>query len=310
MALKIGFIGLGKMGSRMAGRLLEQGIEVTVYARNPGVMRPLAEKGAVAANSYGDFCSKLPSRKIVFLMVTHGKAVDEVISNLVPFMHRGDIIVDAGNSFYMDSIARSKSLAKKGIRFLDAGTSGGLEGAASGASIMVGGDFETFSEVEPAFRALAVENGYALVGPAGAGHYVKMVHNGIEYCFLQSLGEGYELLEKSPFNLDLREVTKVYQNGSVIRGWLVDLLARSLHNDPKLLRLSGAVGGGDTGNWALSAAKKFKVGMPSLKVALQARSASLKKPSFSSKVVSALRLQFGGHEEPLPPAKAKTAKNK
>jgi 6-phosphogluconate dehydrogenase len=296
--MKIGFIGLGKMGSRMVERLLLHGFEVVVYARNPLSMKPLAEKGAIETFSYQDFCSKLPEKKIIFIMVTHGKPVDEVISNLTPYIGKGDILIDSGNSFYEDSIARAKKLQENGIRFLDVGISGGLEGAINGSSIMVGGDKDVFDEVEPVFKALAVKDGYALLGPVGAGHFAKMVHNGIEYCFLQALGEGYMLLEKSDFKFDLREVTKVYKNGSVIRSWLVDLLARSLKEDPELLKFEGRIGGGETGKWTILTAKKHGLKLPSLEVALKARKKSMKKPDFSSKVVSALRHEFGGHQEP------------
>ncbi|HIH10069.1 MAG TPA: decarboxylating 6-phosphogluconate dehydrogenase [Candidatus Diapherotrites archaeon] len=308
--MDIGFIGLGKMGSRMAERLLDQGCEVVIYARNPDSMVPLSQKGAIAANSYQEFCSKLPSKKIIFLMVTHGKAVDEVIAGLLPFLSAGDIIVDGGNSFYKDSIRRAKQLSKKGIEFLDAGTSGGLDGARNGASIMVGGNDSAFRKAEPVFAALSVPNGYALLGPSGSGHYAKMAHNGIEYCFLQSLGEGYELLEKSGFNYDLRQVTKVYRNGSVIRGWLVDLLARALEKDPKLDGFSGTVGGGSTGEWTLRSAKDAKVKMPSLQVAMKERARSQKTPRFNGKVVAALRYEFGGHEEPKRPVKKKAPAKK
>ncbi len=296
--MRIGFIGLGKMGSRMVERLLGQGIEVSVYARNPDAINPLAKQGAIGSNSYRELVEKLHSPKIIFLMVTHGKPVDEVIAGLVPDLLAGDIIVDAGNSFYKDSIRRAKALAKKSIHFLDAGTSGGLDGARNGASIMVGGPREAFEIVEPVFRALSVPKGYAWLGDSGAGHFVKMVHNGIEYCFLQSLGEGYQLLNKSKYNFDLREVTKVFQNGSVIRSWLVDLLARSLEKDPQFKNQSGVIGGGDTGKWALGAAKEHKLKVPSLEVAMKARKASQKKPQFSGKVVAALRYEFGGHTDP------------
>ncbi len=296
--MRIGFIGLGKMGSRMASRLLEKGFEVVVYARSQEAMKEITAKGAIGSLSYRGFCEKLPQKKIIMLMVTHGKPVDEVIAGLKPFLSQGDIIIDGGNSFYRDSVKRAKGLSRKGIYFLDAGTSGGLEGAASGASLMVGGERKAFNEAEPVFKALAIENGYAYLGPSGAGHFVKMVHNGMEYSLLQSYGEGYKLLAKSKYRLDLREVTKVYQNGSVIRGWLVDLLRRALEKDPKLSRVSGKVGGGETGKWALQAAKEHKMKMPILNEAMKARKRSFKKPDFSTKVVAALRYQFGGHEEP------------
>ncbi len=305
--MRIGFIGLGKMGSRMVERLLENGFEVVLYARNPDAMKPFTEKGAVATNSYKEFAGQLDvqkpgqehaGRKIIFLMVTHGKPVDEVIEGLRPFLVAGDIIIDGGNSFYKDSIKRAKALAVDGIHFLDAGTSGGLEGAANGASIMVGGNRDAFKKVEPVFRALAVPNGYAWLGESGAGHFVKMVHNGIEYCFLQALGEGYQLLKKGSYNLDLREVTKVYRNGSVIRGWLVDLLGRALQKDPQLEGYSGMIGGGSTGEWTLETAKAHKVKMQSLEVAMKSRVASQKKSDFSGRVIAALRYEFGGHEDP------------
>ncbi len=296
--MRIGFIGLGKMGSRMAERLLEKGFEVVLFARHPNSMKPLVAIGAIGANSYKEFAQKLLGQKIIFLMVTHGKPVDEVTSGLLPFLNAGDIVIDGGNSFYKDSIKRSVKLAKKGVYFLDAGISGGLDGARSGASIMVGGDIEGFKIAEPLFHALAIENGYAYLGPSGAGHFVKMVHNGIEYSLLQAYGEGYALLEKSKYKLDLRKVTRVYQNGSVIRSWLVDLLARTLEFDPKLLKFDGKVGGGDTGKWTLQSAKQYRLKMPILNEAMKARKRSAKKADFSTKVVAALRYQFGGHEEP------------
>ena len=296
--MRIGFIGLGKMGSRMAQHLLEKGYEVVLYARHPDAMKELVEKGAIATNSYAEFALQLQGQKIIILMVTHGKPVDEVLQGLSHYFLSGDIVIDGGNSFYKDSMVRAKLLAKKGVYFLDAGTSGGLDGARNGASIMIGGDEKAYRIAEPVFKALAVEDGYEYLGPSGAGHFVKMVHNGIEYSLLQAYGEGYALLAKSKFRLDLQKVTKVYRHGSVIRSWLVDLLARSLEQDPKLSKISGKVGGGDTGKWTLASAKEHKIKMPILNEAMKARKRSFKKPDFSTKVVAALRYQFGGHEEP------------
>jgi len=296
--MRIGIIGLGRMGSRMAERLLEKGFEVVVYARKPESMKPLFEKGAATASSYKEFCEKLAEKKMILLMVPHGKPVDEVIAGVAPFLKKGDIVIDGGNSFYKDSVKRAKALAKKGVHFLDAGTSGGLEGAREGASIMVGGSEEGFKTAEHVFKSLATEGGYAHMGPSGAGHFVKMVHNGIEYSLLQSYGEGYALLAKSKYNIDLRKATQVFRNGSVIRGWLLDLLARSLEADPGLTEVSGRVGGGDTGDWTLKTAKEHRIAMPMLGEAMKARKRSMKKPDFSTKVVAALRYQFGGHEEP------------
>ena len=298
MSLQIGFIGLGKMGSRMVQHLIEEGFEVVVYARNPEAMVEVVQKGAVPTSSYGEFAAKLTGQKKIFLMVTQGEPVDEVLSGLRPFLSAGDIVIDGGNSFYKDSMRRAKALARGGVHFLDVGTSGGLEGARHGASLMIGGNEEAFKSVNYVFKALAVENGYAWVGSSGAGHFAKMVHNGIEYSFLQSLGEGYGLLRKSKFNFDLREVTKAFRNGSVIRGWLLDLLSRSLEKDPDLKGQSGVIGGGKTGEWALKTAKELKLKMPALEASMKARKVSQKKPEFFGKVVGALRFEFGGHEAP------------
>ncbi|MCR4368750.1 MAG: decarboxylating 6-phosphogluconate dehydrogenase [archaeon] len=296
--MKIGFIGLGKMGSRMCLRLLEKKHKLVLYARHPSSMNLLVEKGATGTQNYAEFAKKLGKNKIILLMVPHGSAVDEVLSSLLPFLQKGDIIIDAGNSHYKDSIKRGKELASKGIDFLDAGTSGGLEGARNGASIMVGGSKSTFKKCEPIFKALAVKNGYGYMGQGGCGHFVKMVHNGMEYSLMQSYGEGYELLAKGPYKLDLREVTRVYKNGSVIRSWLVDLLSDALKKDPELKSQSGIVGGGSTGSWTLEAAREFDSKMPMLELAMDARQESFKKQGFATKVVAALRFGFGGHEAP------------
>ncbi|MCR4335583.1 MAG: decarboxylating 6-phosphogluconate dehydrogenase [archaeon] len=298
--MKIGFIGLGKMGSRMVERLLEKKHKIVLYARHPKAMNPLVKKGAVGTQTYEEFASALGKTKIIFIMVTHGKPVDEVLKSLQPFLKKGDIVVDGGNSFWKNSVKRGKILANKGIHFLDAGVSGGLEGARNGASVMVGGEKSAFKKVEPVFKDLAVKNGYGYMGKSGAGHFVKMVHNGIEYSLMQAYGEGYKVLEKSKYNLDMREVTKVYQNGSVIRSWLIDLLADAFKKDSKLRRQSGVVGGGSTGTWTLQSAKELNVKMPMLETAMKARKSSFKQQGFDTKVVSALRFGFGGH---IPPKK-------
>ncbi len=297
--MRIGFIGLGKMGSRMAMRLLEKKFEVVVHARHAEAMRPLARNGAMATNSYEEFAEKLGKKnKVIFLMVPHGKPVDEVIENLLPFLSRGDTIIDGGNSFYRDSVKRAGMLARKGIHFLDVGVSGGLEGARNGASIMVGGSEKAFRKCRKIFAALAVRNGFGYMGKSGAGHFVKMVHNGMEYSLMQAYGEGYELLARSRYGLDLRKVTSVYRNGSVIRSWLLDLLLRALEKDKGLAKQSGVVGGGSTGEWTLKTAGESGLKLPLLREAMLARKRSFRKPDFSTKVVAALRRQFGGHEAP------------
>ena len=298
--MKIGFIGLGRMGGRMVSLLLEKKHKVVLYARHPKSMNPFIKKSAIGTKSFEEFSKKLGKEKIALLMVPHGNPTDEVIAGIEPFFSKGDIIIDGGNSYYKDSIERGKTLAKKGIYFLDVGTSGGLLGAMNGASIMVGGNKKAFKKAEPIFKSLAMKNGYEYMGHSGAGHFVKMVHNGIEYAWLQSLGEGFRILEKSDYNLDLRKVTKIYKNGSVIRSWLMDLLYDAMQKDPKLKKQSGVVGGGSTGNWTLKTAKEMNLAFETLEVAMNAREKSFKNPDFSGKVVAALRFGFGGH---IPPKK-------
>jgi len=294
--MKIGLIGLGKMGFNMAERLLEKKIKVVAFDLNDNAVKKISKKGAEGAYSLSELVEKLPKPKIIWIMVPHGKPVDIVLGKLK--LSKGDIVIDGGNSFYKNSMKRASKLRKKGVIMLDAGVSGGLEGARQGASIMIGGEKKAYNKVEPVFKALAVKNGYGYMGKSGAGHFVKMVHNGIEYALLQSYGEGYQMVQKSKFNSDLREVTKVWRNGSVIRSWLLDLLQSALNKDPQLKKDSGIVCGGSTGIWTTKTAKKMKVNIPMIELALKERVKSRKKQSFASKVVAALRFGFGGH--PIP----------
>ena len=240
---------------------------------------------------------KLPKQKIIWLMVTAGKPVDAVVKELLPYLKKGDIIIDAGNSFYKDSIRRYKFLKNKKIHFVDIGTSGGLKGARYGACLTIGCDKKIFRRIESICKAVSAKNGYAYVGPAGAGHFVKMAHNGIEYALLQAYGDGFELLFKGPYkNLGLKKIAETWQHGSVIRSWLLELAADAFKKNPKLSRLEGIIGGGETGQWAVSTAKEFGIPAESMKLALKLRKKSRKKPTFSGKVVAALRNEFGGHE--------------
>jgi 6-phosphogluconate dehydrogenase len=257
-------------------------------------------------------------------MVEHGKPVDEMIRQLVgreshlrgvidstPLVKlmRGDIIIDGGNSFFKDSIRRYQELKKRGIHFLDVGTSGGLEGARHGACLMVGGEEEIFLKLKPLLEKIAVKDGVAYFGPAGAGHFVKMVHNGVEYGMLQAIGEGFEILSKgmpnaAPFargplakkvNVYLYKVAFNWSHGSVVRGWLMELLACALKSNPRLETIEGVIGGGTTGEWTVKTAKELKVEIPVIKKSVETRKKSLAKPTFSGKVVAALRREFGGH---------------
>lgn len=295
--MKIGFIGLGKMGFNLVLNLHDKKIPVVVYNRSPEPLKKIKKYGIETAFSIEELINKLPKQKIIWIMVTAGKPVDAVIKELLHYLKKDDLIIDGGNSFYKDSIRRYKYLKNKKINFVDIGTSGGLRGARHGACLTVGGDEKIFKKIEPICRAVAAKSGYAYVGNAGAGHFVKMVHNGIEYALLQSYGDGFELLLKGPYkNLDLRNIAETWQNGSVIRSWLLELAAGAFRKDPRLRKIEGVIGGGETGQWVVNTAKEFRADAESIKLALSLRKKSRKKPTFAGKVVAALRKEFGGHE--------------
>jgi 6-phosphogluconate dehydrogenase len=295
--MKIGFIGLGRMGSNLVLNAIDNAQEVVVYNRSSEKVDLIAEKGAIPAYSLQELVDKLPAKKVVWLMVTAGKVVDDLILELIPLLNIGDIIIDGGNSFFKDSIRRSKICDEKNISFLDIGTSGGVDGARNGACMMAGGDKRAFEFVEPFIKAVNVENGYGYMGKSGAGHYVKMIHNGIEYGMMQAIGEGYELLERGPFDLDLAEVSKVYANGSVIRSWLVALTLEAIAEDSKLEKFTGKVAHSGEGEWTVNFAEKLGINVPVIKSSLAARIKSWENPSYGSKVVSAMRYGFGRHKE-------------
>jgi 6-phosphogluconate dehydrogenase len=252
--------------------------------------------GATPASSVKDVASKLASPRVVWIMVPAGRPVDGVLSELASALSKGDIVIDGGNSHYRDSMRRAKELSASGVHYLDVGTSGGLSGAESGACITVGGEREVFESVEQLFADLSTKDGYGYMGSSGAGHFVKMVHNGIEYALLQAYGEGFELIEKSEFKPDLAEVARVWNNGSVIRSWLTELAERAFRKDKNLSTLSGVVGGGETGRWACEEALRLEVPAPLMTLSLLARYRSKQEDSFAGKVVAALRREFGGHE--------------
>ena len=295
--MKLGFIGLGRMGSNIVLNLKDHKIPVIAYNRSPERVKEIKKKGVEVAFSIPAFVKKLPAQKIIWIMVTAGKPVDMVIKELLPYLKKNDVVIDGGNSFYKDSIRRHKKLTKKKIHFIDIGTSGGLSGARHGACLTIGGDKKIFRKIESICKAVSAKNGYAYVGSAGAGHFVKMVHNGIEYAWLQSLGEGFELLAKGPYkNLNLRKIAKVWKNGSIIQSKMAGWAEDAFKKDPKLSKIEGIVGGGDTGQWALKTANEFHSGFDTLKLSLKLRKSTRKKPTFAGKVVAALRNEFGGHE--------------
>ncbi len=293
--MKIGMIGLGKMGGNMTERLMRDGHEVVVYNLTQGPIDEAAKKGAIPAKSLADFVKKLPKPKVVWIMVPSGKPVDQNIRDLKKLLKKGDIIIDGGNSEWQDSQRRAKGLKPKGIEFIDCGVSGGVWGLKEGYCLMYGGDEKTCKYVEPIFKTLAPKNGYLYCGPVGSGHYVKMVHNGIEYGMLQSYAEGFAVLESSEFDLDLRAVSKVWQYGSVIRSWLLELAELVFKDDPTLEDLDPYVWDSGEGRWTVEAAIRQNVPAPIITASLIARIASRDSDSFSMKTIAALRNQFGGH---------------
>ncbi len=294
--MKLGYIGLGKMGYNMVELLLKKGHEVVAFNRSAGPVQKIAQQGAKPEDSVRSLVAALEPPRLVWIMVPH-QAVDDVLKDLVSYLGKGDTVIDGGNSPYKESIRRAKELEGKGIDFLDAGVSGGPRGALTGACIMVGGRQEVFRRYEQLFRDAAVEHGYAYLGQAGAGHFVKMVHNGIEYGMMQALAEGFAVLNKSAFNLDLAAVADLYNHRSVIESRLVEWLKTAFEQyGPDLTGVSGAVEQSGEGMWTVQAAKELGIPVPIIQGALDFRLQSHKKPSYTGQVVSALRHQFGGHE--------------
>jgi 6-phosphogluconate dehydrogenase len=292
--MEIGFIGLGRMGQAMATHLEDRGHRVVAYDVSPAAVVSVVEQGLEGVENMKQLVKALNPPRNIWLMVPAGKAVDEVIfKGLVPYLAADDLLVDGGNSNYKDTIRRAQQLNKNGIRLMDVGTSGGIEGVRSGLSLMAGGSQQDFRRLEPLLKDLAAENGYGLMGDTGAGHFVKMVHNGIEYALLQSYAEGFELLKEGPFEIDLGLVARIWNNGSVIRSWLLELAQEVLKNDG-LKEVAAEVGGGQTGRWATEAALEHEVPFTMLAAALSERYRS-RREAFAARLVAALRRGFGGH---------------
>ncbi|MEZ4746206.1 MAG: decarboxylating 6-phosphogluconate dehydrogenase [Calditrichia bacterium] len=293
--MKIAMIGLGKMGGNMTTRLIRDGHEVVVFDLNADAVKEAVTNGAIAAKDMQDLTGKLPGRKVIWMMVPAGEIVDRVIQSLLPHLSAGDIIVDGGNSNWHDTRKRAEDLNEKGIKYIDCGTSGGVWGLANGYCLMYGGEKEACQHIEPALKTLAPENGYLHCGPSGSGHFVKMVHNGIEYGMMQAYAEGFEIMEKSPYDLDLRAISNVWQYGSVVRSWLLELAERAFADDPKLESIKDFVPDSGEGRWTVQAAIDFDVPAPVITHSLFARFRSRQEESFGNKVLAALRNQFGGH---------------
>ncbi|MEZ5756793.1 MAG: decarboxylating 6-phosphogluconate dehydrogenase [Emcibacteraceae bacterium] len=293
--MKIGYIGLGKMGLAMVKRLLDHGHEVVATDPNEMARQEALAAGAEIVENLSEFAETLPGEKFIWMMVPHN-VVDQVLSDLSGILKPGDVIMDGGNSNYQETVRRGNELRQKGLVFMDVGTSGGPSGARNGACMMIGGDHEKFQKYEQLFKDLSVENGYAYMGKTGAGHFVKMVHNGIEYGMMQAIGEGFEILQKSPFDLDLAEVSRIYNNGSVIESRLVGWLEKAYREEGvELSAISGEVSHSGEGLWTVEAAKNEGVPAPVIEASLQFRINSTGNPSYTGQMVSALRNQFGGH---------------
>jgi 6-phosphogluconate dehydrogenase len=293
--MNVGMVGLGRMGGNMTVRLIRAGHEVVAFDPNAEARDSAATAGAKPAASLEELVAALDSPRTVWLMVPAGRITDSTIEALAALLDAGDTIVDGGNSYYKDSIRTAESLERRGILFLDCGTSGGVWGLANGYCLMVGGKREAFDRAEPIFQALAPENGYAYVGRSGAGHFVKMVHNGIEYGLLAVYGEGFEILKGSDFELDLPTIAGIWRYGSVVRSWLLDLLVEAYRTDSELSHVRGWVEDSGEGRWTVQAAIDENVPAPITALALFDRFASRQDESYAAKVIAALRREFGGH---------------
>jgi len=295
--MQIAMIGLGRMGGNMSERLLRKGHSVVAYDRTPDVVAKYQKLGATGCSDLRAVVDALTAPRVIWIMVPAGDPVDQTIATLTPKLSKGDIIIDGGNSNFHDSIRRGHELASSGIEFIDAGTSGGIWGLENGYCLMVGGSDAAVSHCEPIFRALAPDDGYAHVGPTGAGHYVKMVHNGIEYGLLQAYAEGYEILHASKTfpSLDLDQIANVWQHGSVVRSWLNELAAAAFERDASLSAIKGWVADSGEGRWTVQEAIDLDVPAPVITLSLQARFRSRQADSFGAKVIAALRNEFGGH---------------
>ena len=287
-------IGLGRMGANMVRRLMRGGHTCVVYDRTKHAVNTLAGEGATGASSLADFVSKLDAPRAMFMMVP-ASVVDPVLEELVPLLSRNDAVIDGGNTRFHDDVRRSKELAANKLQYIDAGTSGGIWGLKNGYCLMVGGNKEAVDRLAPIFEALAPPNGWAHVGAAGAGHYVKMVHNGIEYSLMQGYAEGFELMAKSEYRLDLSRIADLWLQGSVVRSWLLELAASALKEDPRLERLKGYVQDSGEGRWMVADAIDKDVPVPTLTAALFTRFRSRQTESFAEKMLAALRNAFGGH---------------
>ncbi|WP_018759873.1 phosphogluconate dehydrogenase (NAD(+)-dependent, decarboxylating) [Paenibacillus terrigena] len=292
--MKVGLVGLGKMGLNLGQNLLDHQHEVVAFDLNTQAVEEMKSYGASGVSSLQEMVQSLDTPRIVWIMVPH-QVVDSVIEEITPLLSQGDIVIEAGNSHYKESIRRYNQLQPFGVSFMDVGTSGGMEGARHGACYMVGGDAEAWAVVEPIFRDTAVDKGYLYAGKSGSGHFLKMVHNGIEYGMMAAIGEGFEVLEKSDFDFDYEQVARVWNNGSVIRSWLIELMERAFSKDANLDEIKGIMHSSGEGKWTVETAFELQTATPVIAMSLLMRYRSLDQDTFTGKVVAALRNEFGGH---------------
>jgi 6-phosphogluconate dehydrogenase len=293
--MEIGLIGLGKMGFNLAQNIFNHKHQIKALDLNTSLVEAISKKGIQTFSSLETLTKSFTGKKVIWLMIPAGTAVDKTIDALKPLLSAGDIIIDGGNSNYKESIRRAADLAALKIDFLDCGTSGGTEGALHGVCAMIGGSKEAFGYVEPLFKDISLPNGYLYCGPSGSGHFVKMIHNGIEYGMMQSIAEGFEVMQRSNFNLNLKEVAGVWNHGSVVRSWLMELTENALSKDPNLDSIKGVMHSSGEGKWTLDHAMENQIATPVIALSVLMRYRSLQEDTFSGKIVAALRNEFGGH---------------
>jgi 6-phosphogluconate dehydrogenase len=296
--MKLGMIGLGRMGANMALRLMRGGHQLAAFDPKPEARKDLEDKGAESADSLATLVAKLPAPRTLWLMVPAGEITDGTLTNLLSLLAAGDTVIDGGNSNYKDTLRRAKTFADKKITYIDCGTSGGVWGLAEGFSMMIGGDKAAIERLRPIFETLAPakDQGWGRVGPVGAGHFTKMVHNGIEYGLMQAYAEGFSiLLHKREFSLDLYQVAEIWRYGSVVRSWLLDLTAAALEKNPAMTGIAPYVDDSGEGRWTVAEAIDLDVSAPVITLSLLERLRSRDSESFSDKLLSAMRNEFGGH---------------
>ena len=296
--MKLGMIGLGRMGANMSQRLLLGGHQVAGFDLDPDALRLAAGAGVEPVESVAALVAALPAPRTLWLMLPAGAITDAALAQLLPLLERGDVIVDGGNSHYQDTLRRADTFSDHGVDYIDCGTSGGVWGLAEGYALMIGGDEVAVERLRPIFQALAPDkdSGWGRVGPVGAGHYTKMVHNGIEYGLMQAYAEGFSILHhKREFDLDLHQVAQLWRHGSVVRSWLLDLIAASLAENPKMSGIAPYVADSGEGRWTVAEAIDLDVPAPVITMSLLARLRSRDSDSYADKLLAALRQQFGGH---------------